>query len=82
VRVVGTATNTATGETTTFAQKRVAAPLQVTRATREILDLTIGPIHLHLLCLVVETNEIRLEIRAEQGPETCSAIFCASLPVA
>lgn len=67
VRVVGMATNTVTGETTTFAQNRVVTPLQVT-ATCEILDLTIGPINLDLLGLVVETDVIHLEIRAEQGP--------------
>lgn len=66
MRVVGTVTS-ASGDTSTFTQ-RVAAPLQVTQATCEILDLTIGPIELDLLGLVVETNEIHLEIRAEQGP--------------
>jgi hypothetical protein len=66
MRVVGTVTNTVTGETSTFNQ-RVAAPLQVT-GTCEILNLTIGPIFLDLLGLVVETDVIHLEIRAEQGP--------------
>ena len=66
MRVVGTATDTVTGDTRTFTQ-RAAAPLQVT-GTCEILDLKIGPIMLDLLGLVVETNEIHLEIRAEQGP--------------
>ena len=36
--------------------------------TCEILDLTIGPIHLDLLGLVVDTNAIHLRITAEAGP--------------
>ena len=66
VRIVGTATNLTTGTTTTF-QDTDVAPLQVT-ATCEILDLVIGPIELDLLGLVVETETIHIEIRAEQGP--------------
>ena len=34
----------------------------------QILDLTIGPIHLDLLGLVVDTNTIHLNITAQQGP--------------
>ena len=33
-----------------------------------ILDLTVGPIHLDLLGLVVDTNTIHLQITAQQGP--------------
>jgi hypothetical protein len=32
------------------------------------LDLTIGPTHLDLLGLVVDTNQIHLTITGEQGP--------------
>jgi hypothetical protein len=66
LRVVGTVTNTATGVTTTFTDTAVA-PLQVT-GTCEILDLVIGPIHLDLLGLVVDVNQIEINITAEQGP--------------
>ena len=34
----------------------------------QILDLTVGPIHLDLLGLVVDTNAIHLNITAQQGP--------------
>jgi hypothetical protein len=34
----------------------------------QILDLTLGPLHLDLLGLVVDLNQIHLTITAEQGP--------------
>ena len=34
----------------------------------EILDLTLGPLHLDLLGLVVDLNQVHLTITAEQGP--------------
>ena len=37
-------------------------------ATCDILDLTLGPLHLDLLGLVVDLNEVHLQITAEQGP--------------
>jgi hypothetical protein len=49
----------------------VTAPLtgilQAT-GTCQILDLTIGPIHLDLLGLIVDTNTIHLQITAQSGP--------------
>jgi hypothetical protein len=64
--ITGTLTNTATGAVssvlTTF-----AAPVAVTTATCQILDLTIGPIHLDLLGLVIDTNTITLDITAQSG---------------
>jgi hypothetical protein len=66
VGTTGTLTNTATGAVssvlTTF-----AAPVAVTTATCQILDLTIGPIHLDLLGLVIDTNTITLDITAQSG---------------
>ena len=38
------------------------------QATCEILDLTLGPLHLDLLGLVIDLDEVHLEINAEQGP--------------
>jgi hypothetical protein len=49
----------------------VTVPLQgifQVTGTCEILDLTIGPIHLDLLGLVIDTNAIHLRITAESGP--------------
>jgi hypothetical protein len=36
--------------------------------TCSILDLTLGPLHLDLLGLVVDLNQVHLQITAEQGP--------------
>jgi hypothetical protein len=44
-----------------------AAPTAVT-ATCDILDLVLGPLHLDLLGLVVDLNQVHLQITAEQGP--------------
>ncbi len=49
----------------------VTAPLQgllQATGTCQILDLTVGPIHLDLLGLVVDTNAIHLQITAQSGP--------------
>jgi hypothetical protein len=44
-----------------------AAAVQVA-ATCPILDLTLGPLHLDLLGLVVDLNQVHLQITAESGP--------------
>jgi hypothetical protein len=44
-----------------------AAAAQPTGSCR-ILDLTLGPLHLDLLGLVVDLNQVHLTITAEQGP--------------
>jgi len=36
-------------------------------ATCDILDLTLGPLHLDLLGLIVDLNQVHLQITAEQG---------------
>jgi hypothetical protein len=46
----------------------VSALVTGVTGTCEILDLTIGPIHLDLLGLVVDTNAIHLNITAQSGP--------------
>ncbi len=49
-----------------------------TTGTCEILDLTIGPIHLDLLGLVVTTNAIHLNITAQSGPgKLLGNLLCA-----
>ena len=43
-----------------------------------ILDLTLGPINLDLLGLVVTTNQIHLNITAQQGPgKLLGNLLCA-----
>lgn len=67
----GTFTGTAvvdgvTQEVTTAA----SAPISRTQAggSCDILDLTLGPLHLDLLGLVVDLNQVELDITAERGP--------------
>jgi hypothetical protein len=64
--VTGTWTDTVTGVTTNVKQT-VTAPAAASGSCT-ILDLTIGPIHLDLLGLVIDTNAIHLTITAQQGP--------------
>src|SRR4051794_23594720 len=45
-----------------------AAALAAATGTCSVLDLTLGPLHLDLLGLVVDLNQIHLQITAEQGP--------------
>ena len=40
----------------------------VPMASCQILDLTLGPLHLDLLGLVVDLNQVHLTITAQQGP--------------
>ena len=53
-------------------QQTTAASAPVTNqqpgGTCEILDLTLGPLHLDLLGLVVDLNQVHLTITAERGP--------------
>jgi hypothetical protein len=64
-QVTATLTNLTTGVTQTV---NLLLPVTVNGASCSILDLTIGPIHLDLLGLIVDTNAIHLQITAQQGP--------------
>lgn len=66
--LTGTITN-ADGTTTPVSTKNVTIPvdLQQTTGTCEILDLVLGPLHLDLLGLVIDLNQVELTITAEQG---------------
>ena len=65
----GTFTGTAVvgGVTQTVTDTPASTPLQAT-GTCQILDLTLGPLHLDLLGLVVDLNQVHLTITAQQGP--------------
>jgi hypothetical protein len=53
------------------------APAQAD-GTCQILDLTLGPLHLDLLGLVVDLDTVHLEITAEQGPgKLLGNLLCA-----
>ena len=69
---VGTFTGTvqdATGAVASGSQQ-IALPVDLAQSTGtcEILDLVLGPLHLDLLGLVVDLNQVHLTITAEQGP--------------
>ncbi|NYJ07520.1 ABC transporter substrate-binding protein [Petropleomorpha daqingensis] len=66
--VQGTLTSL-TGTTTPVSQT-ASAPVTAAQATGSctILDLTLGPLHLDLLGLVVDLNQVHLVITAVQGP--------------
>ena len=69
VAAVGTITGTLTdalGNTTTVVST-VAIPVEVTQATCDILNLVLGPLHLDLLGLVVDLNQVVLDITAQSG---------------
>jgi hypothetical protein len=65
----GTFTGTAVvgGITQTVTDTPASTPVQATGTCR-ILDLTLGPLHLDLLGLVVDLNQVHLTITAQQGP--------------
>ena len=65
----GTFTGTAVvgGVAQTVTDTPASTPLAVTGSCR-ILDLTLGPLHLDLLGLVVDLNQVHLTITAQQGP--------------
>jgi len=46
----------------------------------QILDLTLGPLHLDLLGLVVDLNQVHLQITAQQGQGNllCAVAGCST----
>jgi hypothetical protein len=64
--VAGTLTNATTGVVSTVLTN-FTAPVTIAQAACQILNLSIGPIHLNLLGLVIDTNTIVLNITAQPG---------------
>jgi hypothetical protein len=64
----GTLTDTAGVTTLTDEISSVVVTTAATGATCPILDLTLGPLHLDLLGLVIDLNQVHLTITAQQGP--------------
>lgn len=63
-QLVAQGTATLNGVTQNF-----SAPLQVTgTGSCQVLDLVLGPLHLDLLGLVIDLNQVHLNITAQQGP--------------
>jgi hypothetical protein len=46
----------------------VQLPVSASQASCPILSLTLGPLHLNLLGLVVDLNQVVLNITAQPGP--------------
>jgi hypothetical protein len=69
---IGTATGTVTNAagTTSFTSTPATSAINLQQSTGscQILDLTLGPLHLDLLGLVVDLNQVHLTITAQQGP--------------
>lgn len=65
--LVGTLTNGA-GQTQSVVVNNVAAPVTAATASCPILSLTLGPLHLDLLGLVIDLNQVNLNITAQPGP--------------
>jgi len=47
---------------------QVAMPVTAATGTCPILSLTLGPLHLDLLGLVIDLNQVKLNITAQSGP--------------
>jgi hypothetical protein len=63
----GTITDLATGVTTAITST-ITAVITAPSASCSIIDLTLGPLHLDLLGLVVDLNQVHLTINAVPGP--------------
>ncbi|HKR93929.1 MAG TPA: hypothetical protein VJW55_01120 [Candidatus Angelobacter sp.] len=65
--LVGTLTNAA-GQVTSVVINNVTAPVTAATGSCSILSLTLGPLHLDLLGLVIDLNQVNLNITAQPGP--------------
>jgi hypothetical protein len=65
----GTLAGTCTvGTVTQTVNQTVTIPVTNATGSCQILDLVLGPLHLDLLGLVVDLNQVHLTITAQQGP--------------
>lgn len=64
--LVGTLTNAA-GQTSSVVISNVTAPVTNASGSCSVLSLTLGPLHLDLLGLVVNLNQVNLNITAQSG---------------
>jgi hypothetical protein len=65
--LVGTLTNAA-GQVTNIVLNNVTATVTGATGSCQILSLTLGPLHLDLLGLVIDLNQVNLNITAVPGP--------------
>jgi hypothetical protein len=68
--LTGTVTNTVSGLVTTLTNQPFSVPVTSLAAggTCTILDLVLGPLHLDLLGLVIDLNQVHLTITGQRGP--------------
>jgi hypothetical protein len=68
--LTGTVTNTVTGFVTNLTNQPFSVPVTslASGGSCTILDLTLGPLHLDLLGLVIDLNQVHLTITGQQGP--------------
>ena len=64
--LTGTLTDSS-GDSVGTVNQAVSAPVTVAAVTCEILDLVLGPLHLDLLGLVVDLNQVHLVVTAQQA---------------
>jgi hypothetical protein len=65
---LGNLTGTCPGGSASNLPVALPVDLQQTTGTCEILNLVLGPLHLDVLGLVVDLNQVELEIAAESAP--------------
>ncbi|MBL7253097.1 hypothetical protein [Paractinoplanes lichenicola] len=66
-KLTGTMTDS-TGTSLGTVNQSVNAPVAIAQATCRVLDLVLGPLHLDLLGLTVDLNQLHLVINAVSGP--------------
>lgn len=64
--LTGTVSDTS-GNTVGTVDRTVTMPVAIAAATCQVLNLVLGPLHLNLLGLVVDLNQVHLVINAVQG---------------
>ncbi|BCY10714.1 hypothetical protein L3i22_058020 [Actinoplanes sp. L3-i22] len=65
--LTGTVTDSS-GDTVGTVSRTVSMPVTIAAATCQVLNLVLGPLHLDLLGLVVDLNQVHLLITAVQAP--------------
>jgi hypothetical protein len=58
----------ASGDTVGTVTRTVALPVTIAAVTCQVLNLVLGPLHLDLLGLVIDLNQVHLLINAVQAP--------------
>ena len=73
----GTVTDALGNTIATVTNQAVAVPVTQAAGSCNILDLTLGPLHLDLLGLIIDLNQVHLTITAQQGGGLLGDLLCA-----